>query len=461
MPSTSLRSLPILAFLASAPLCAQLPLANTLSRVSRSGYTVQGVGARAMGLGNAFTAVADDATAVSFNPAGLAQLILPEATLVGYGSRRTTAYEGFRTEYQGTPLGFRDEGTTRTTLQPMFFALTQPFRVWGKNAVVQVSQQRLFDMDLSLERSPALLAPDGHTAFQGHLQVRQRGQIDVRSVALAFDLTPRILLGASLNGWRGDWSFDGLQVSPQGASARLEQTNQLRGTSWSMGLIWRSEQVNIGLVHRSAFLADYRVGTRLQRDPAQPDDFQNPPTTIGLRWPGTQSLGVAWRPHPQWLFAADWSRTPWSECTFEAPGRPLDRANFFDLGNPTLTRDTSSRRVGGEYVFILDKDYLLPIRAGLFLEPQPDVDSTTRAQWVMRGWAVGLGVKRRNIAVDAAWTESRGRRTIGQDIYPSPDRSVISLGQELERERRAYLSVTVQLPADKVNGFLDWLLVGR
>ena len=44
-----------------------------------------GVGARAMGLSGAFTAVADDASAAYWNPAGLAQLDAPEI-LGMYGS---------------------------------------------------------------------------------------------------------------------------------------------------------------------------------------------------------------------------------------------------------------------------------------------------------------------------------------------------------------------------------------
>ena len=40
-----------------------------------------GSGARAMGMSNAFIAVADDATAASWNPAGLAQLVRPEMSL--------------------------------------------------------------------------------------------------------------------------------------------------------------------------------------------------------------------------------------------------------------------------------------------------------------------------------------------------------------------------------------------
>ena len=42
-----------------------------------------GSGARATGIGSAFIAVADDATAASWNPAGLIQLERPEVSTVG------------------------------------------------------------------------------------------------------------------------------------------------------------------------------------------------------------------------------------------------------------------------------------------------------------------------------------------------------------------------------------------
>ena len=63
--------------LAGVPARAQSPIGTLISQESRTTFTVEGAGARAMGLGGAFTAVADDATAVSFNPAGLAQLMDP------------------------------------------------------------------------------------------------------------------------------------------------------------------------------------------------------------------------------------------------------------------------------------------------------------------------------------------------------------------------------------------------
>ena len=45
-------------------------------------YLKMGVGARALGMGSAFTAVADDSTAAFWNPAGLALLVKPEASFM-------------------------------------------------------------------------------------------------------------------------------------------------------------------------------------------------------------------------------------------------------------------------------------------------------------------------------------------------------------------------------------------
>jgi len=49
--------------------------------VGSAGFTNQIVGAKAFGMGNAFVALADDPSAVFFNPAGLTQLNKPSVSL--------------------------------------------------------------------------------------------------------------------------------------------------------------------------------------------------------------------------------------------------------------------------------------------------------------------------------------------------------------------------------------------
>ena len=58
--------------------------------VLRNSFNPLGAGARGLGMGGAFIAVADDGTAASFNPAGLAQLRRTEFAAVGLRNHRGT-----------------------------------------------------------------------------------------------------------------------------------------------------------------------------------------------------------------------------------------------------------------------------------------------------------------------------------------------------------------------------------
>ena len=67
-----------------------LSSAQTLQRIEiPSSPNPVGSGARALGMGGAFIAIADDATAASWNPGGLIQLETPEISAVGAYFNRT------------------------------------------------------------------------------------------------------------------------------------------------------------------------------------------------------------------------------------------------------------------------------------------------------------------------------------------------------------------------------------
>ena len=77
--------LAILFFFALLPyLNGELQAASIFQQVGiASSPNPVGSGARALGMGGAFIGVADDATAASWNPAGLIQLEKPELSIVG------------------------------------------------------------------------------------------------------------------------------------------------------------------------------------------------------------------------------------------------------------------------------------------------------------------------------------------------------------------------------------------
>jgi len=89
-----------------------------------------GARARALGMGSAFIAVADDATAASWNPGGLMQLETPEISMVMYYTSGTDDY--FSDLH---PEADRSELSVSTNLN--YFSAAYPFTfasqstIWG------------------------------------------------------------------------------------------------------------------------------------------------------------------------------------------------------------------------------------------------------------------------------------------------------------------------------------------
>lgn len=200
-----------------------------------------GSGARALGLGGAFTALADDATAASWNPAGLLQLERPEWSVVYRFSRD-------RAEHTSDDAGF-SAGENETDSDNLnYFSLAYPFHIapLQRNAVFSLNHQEAYDFtqrftaDLSQRQTSR--ARDSRTErFSGEqrdvisdsvfdvtvvsklttsvmssfdqllasdllseLDFRQRGVLSALTPALGLELTPKLWVGAALNFYSTD-----------------------------------------------------------------------------------------------------------------------------------------------------------------------------------------------------------------------------------------------------------------
>lgn len=200
-----------------------------------------GSGARALGLGGAFTAIADDATAASWNPGGLIQLERPELSVVFRSSMEVNDHTSSAESYQ---VG-RDEFYGQNL---NYFSFVCPFRVSGVNCVFSANLQEAYDFtqrftadlsDRSLSSSADLssetyrqtivehyqqsgsvyagsiieidvtsyLKTDVGSYLQGllatemltSLEFKQQGVIDAITPVLAVELTPKFSIGAAIN----------------------------------------------------------------------------------------------------------------------------------------------------------------------------------------------------------------------------------------------------------------------
>jgi len=452
-----------LALQAQAPSPAQFYL---LAEQSRTAFTVQGAGARAMGTGGAFIAVADDATAVSYNPAGLAQLLRPEISLVGEADSRDLSLTGF----QGQGTTFSDTWSKNGHARPTFASFAVPWKRGGLNYTLLLSYQRLFDFTAANAAAFQGTA-SGSSAIQNVTQqVNQSGGIDLYSVALGAELSSRILVGATVNYWMGRSAFQYASTSQTSGvgvpfNSTLSQSSVFRGINSNLGLLWRSQWLNLGVVYRTPFTASYSFSdsyTYVNTTTLVPTVQAAPAEGADVKWPETLGFGINFHPHPRLLVTVDSSHTPWSKARYSAPDTSYDGLNWFDYQNPTVTRDTTDLRAGSEWIAYIGDSVVIPLRIGAFREPQPIVDVVTGAQRVLQGWTTGFGIKFKDLTFDLAYKYAHDRRYVSRYDTDGPVGGIAATGVGYEglTDRSWYFSLIYQLNPETVRKALSWTFIG-
>ncbi|BDU71274.1 hypothetical protein METEAL_04480 [Mesoterricola silvestris] len=436
-----------------------------LTQQARTAFTVEGAGARAMGMGGAFTAVADDATAVSYNPAGLAQLVRPEVSAVAQGFTRNLDFKGFTGSVAGVRTAFEDTYNKDRDLALSFASVAVPWKLGGHNLVLLLSYQKVFDFTYRSDVS-YLASTNGGTTSQAIGQtVGQTGGVSQYSLALGAEVSSRILLGLAVNRWTGHSGFTSFsQRTTTGVDhifdSNLSQESTFQGLNATLGLIWRSEWLNLGFTYRTPFQATYvftNTYTYLDNAVGIPATTTSGATSTAINWPETLTWGLGLHLGSRTLVTADWSLTPWSRARFH--GGSLDGLNWFDLQSRSQTPKATDLKVGVEWLALVRPGLVVPLRAGAFRQPQPLVDPLTGAQRILEGWTVGAGVKLRNLTLDMALKATHDHRYISRYNTDAPIGGVASTAYGMERleEYRLYLSCIYQFETGPVHRALAWI----
>jgi hypothetical protein len=344
---------------------------------------VQGSGARALGMGGAFLARADDATAASWNPAGLSYLRLPEVSFV-YSGGNLNSHETIPHETIPLIMDFTDD--RRHGHGPEFAAATYPLRIRSVSGSMQISLQRQisFSSDRTIDEFFSSESPG--SSFTRHSTIATRGGFDVLALGSGWQLTRTVRVGATLNRWFN--GFDQTYDRPvELGESHQESRFDLHGWNANLGIIWTpTEILNLGIISRTGFRAHSAL-SRLRRDP-----FPSPEGVVfrersfdsdglgllpQLEFPAAIGVGGSVRPRSALTLSVDYTRAFWSKGIIK---------DFFDLGRtgapsifeklpyPTLDSsapqdDTEQLRAGLEYVVIGGR-LKVPIRIGYFNDQQ-------------------------------------------------------------------------------------------
>lgn len=368
-----------------------------------------GSGARAFGMGGAFLARADDATAASWNPAGLSYLRRPELSLVG---ARNESERGPANDFPDDTF----EGYT-----PDFMAAAYPVEFGAVSGAVQVSYQRVF----SFQGDRLLLGTPVFTSTG-------EGGFDVLAAGTGLRVFPWLRVGATANWWFRGYSQSKFRSAVPGRDRQATEQEidyRLRGWNANLGLIWSPvEQLNVGIVGKTPFTGDSALSRERLDYFTVSEPTQNRATgdDVRLEFPGAVGFGLSWRPRSAMTVSADYTRTFWSRGRIRnfyvlpptLPGQsppPAPQA-FDELPYPTLDDaeqfDTEQFRLGVEYV-ILGRRIKVPLRAGVFTDRQYFADGGGTPP-VFLGFSVGTGVILGPVLFDVAYVRE-------QNTYPDPD----------------------------------------
>lgn len=377
-----------------------------------------GSGARALGMGGAFLARADDATAATWNPAGLSYLRLPEVSAVGV--RNTSD----ATLHEGDVLRETD---TLSSTAPDFLSLAYPVTLGEVSGSVQLSFQRVipYSGTRQIERARG----------DRQLFLDSEGGFDVLALGTGLQVARGLRVGFTLNRWGNGYRQHTLRT------VRRRGTNdvdfQFSGFNVNLGVIWTPvEGLNIAAVGKTPFTGD--VFMSKSRTDVAADLPDVPPDTpadtitsnsfasgaIRVDMPGALGGGVSWRPRSNVTVSADYTRTFWSKGkihnfftlppgSLTGPGpEPMPPDDVFPvLPFPTLdpTRsqtDADQFRVGAEYVLLFQR-FKWPLRAGYFNEGQFFRTGDGSAPR-FNGGAVGTGLIVGPVLLDVAYNFESG-----------------------------------------------------
>ena len=405
-----------------------------------------GSGARALGQGGAFIAVADDATAASWNPAGLIQLEKPEVSIVG--AFLTTAQD-FHSDLAGTRFqkevlnpNLGDEDVSRWDLN--FISGAYPFRFLNRNFVAALNYHQIFDFHMDLSFTPSVsIIPQIKKFEKEQFDFKSSGGIGGLSPAIAVLILPKLSFGLTVNifddeffnsyGWKETITGTGKGRQPgiYGPTFFRQKTSakDYHGVNVSMGIkwdIWEKDEKSFtfGAVFHSPYTARFDEEVNVVSSSVFQSSrivINDDKSRVKMDWPMSIGMGLGFRYTDALSFSFDVSWTDWSEWVQERSvnGSPWENTRpigFIDKESSEHDdiEDTYAVRFGTEYLFIREKE-IIALRGGLFYEPRPslgtpkdfdrnsirtDYNGNPTSVW---GFSLGAGLTTDRFSIDTAY----------------------------------------------------------
>lgn len=415
--------------------CVAASLLGAATLAAAAGLKVNEQGAKAMGMGNAFTAQADDPTALFYNPAGIAFL---KGTQVNVGS--TTIYVP-STEFSGTaPLSGTAPTNVGTT--PVFEKAKQDIFIAPTFYVTHTFEGSPLSLGLGINAIyPLAKTWDESSAFRAEVMNIAVKPVNFQpTVAYRFDnLKLAVAAGLDVTYAQVAMRKMAYAADPAVANSAYELgTMDLDGTAtdvgYNLGLKWKPlDSLSFGAAYRSKidlhikgtanFLATTPAGfNMIGMTTAATSPYSRTRVTsdvsTDITLPSSLGFGLAWQPNDKTTLEFDAEWTEWStfeklEFNFSGP----QFANFNNRPKPLQWKDVWCYKVGGQYAVTKNLD----LRLGYMYDKNPIPDATlgpVLPDADRHSFSIGQGIHNDSVSLDIAymWTHFVDRTVSNQNM---------------------------------------------
>ena len=335
-----------------------------------------GVGARTMGMGGASIGLADDFTALYWNPAGMAQI------------QKFEFFSSFSHNTASTDTYFAGDeitGTTRSQMRPNSIGFVYPIqtRQGGWAVGFGYNRPQNFDYQTAVQG----IDPSSGTDFSGFAVDESNvnsGGIGIWSFGTSVYVSKRILIGGSLDFWQGNslneldtTATDLLKIDNDLSRFRYDDEidREYSGLGGRIGLLAHlTDIISLGLT----LVTPVELGvdelwdesTRVVYDDGEEaSDSVSGAQTFDIERPFEVGTGIAVKLlNKQLILAGDIQLTDWTQTRYDpAPADDISQDNFEKFYATTL-----QARLGAEYRIPAIGTH---IRLGYFRDTIPFTDA--------------------------------------------------------------------------------------
>jgi long-subunit fatty acid transport protein len=339
-------------------------------------------GARSLGMGGAFLALSDDATAAYTNPAGLTQLGEAEVSIEGRHSSFSVPYVAGGS-FSVDPLdtsGLNAANADSSTNNLSYISVSFPHDRWSfafyRNEILRYDNA--FGGDSFVAETVELPGLGTDVIFP--IAGRQSLKIVDWGFSVALRVNDAVSLGAGLSYYRFNIDanvgrFTDSTFFSQGGI--LLNTQEQFGSDTDVGVnlgarFTPSEHWSFALAYRRGPEFNYDARSTLLRNAFDdPPSELDPPFTLDVndvkfKVPDVFSLGLSWQPTDAWRINFDINRVMYSQVTD-------DLRSLFAFEPATLDRlaipDGTEYHLGAEYTFAQMANPV-SLRAGIWHDPR-------------------------------------------------------------------------------------------